>query len=265
VVLRPIDELQASVAASHRCVPAFGAVEARQMQPSSEWWLIAQPDHAALAGDLAAAFAWGGFPKLGRDVLQAIALHDAGWAHFDNGASERDRGDAAPKKRPVSFLEIGPVNFLRAWLQSIERAEQSSAIGGVLVSEHFSRLASSRLQRGGDEPRDVVRLQEFLSKEESRRQALGRAVTYSQAEIRRLVDVLQFCDLLSLYLCSGPRETVEFPQQFSGETIRVSRDGDYYRSKPAIFGSGVSLGVCARRYPHLPAGLNGATIPFLLS
>jgi len=36
-----------------RAVPAWEAVERKQKQAASEWWLVAQPDHAALAGDLA--------------------------------------------------------------------------------------------------------------------------------------------------------------------------------------------------------------------
>ena len=32
-------------------IPAWIAVEKRQRQDARDWWLVAQPDHAALAGD----------------------------------------------------------------------------------------------------------------------------------------------------------------------------------------------------------------------
>ena len=144
-----------------RAIPAWEAVERKQKQEANAWWLVAQSDHAALSGDLAANLSSPFFPKLDIDVVHAISLHDAGWAHFDGGdehANGTRPGEIfwAPKisdqGKPLSFLEMRPAEFLRAWSNSIACAEKACAIGGVLVSVHFSRLAESRLQAGGDTP-----------------------------------------------------------------------------------------------------------------
>ena len=255
-----------------RAIPAWEAVERKQKQEANAWWLVAQSDHAALSGDLAANLSSPFFPKLDIDVVHAISLHDAGWAHFDGGdehANGTRPGEIfwAPKisdqGKPLSFLEMRPAEFLRAWSNSIACAEKACAIGGVLVSVHFSRLAESRLQAGGDTPDNTRCIRAFVSSQAERRSA--RANGRSAEEIDLLVDVLQFFDLLSLYLCCGAQEHVQFPQTFNGRKIRLLREGEMLRTEPPLFGAGVSLGVRARRYPVSSDEMNVTTIPFLLA
>ena len=64
---------------------AWEVVEKQQKENAQEWWLIAQPDHAALAGDLAALLDAPSVPDLDEPLLRAISLHDSGWAQFDGG------------------------------------------------------------------------------------------------------------------------------------------------------------------------------------
>jgi len=255
-----------------RAIPAWEAVERKQKQEANAWWLVAQSDHAALSGDLAANLSSPFFPKLDVEVVHAISLHDAGWAQFDGGdehvnGPRPDKIFWAPKisaqGKPLSFLEMRPAEFVRAWSNSIACAEKACAIGGILVSVHFSRLAESRLQAGGDTPDDTRSIRAFVSSQAERRSA--RANGRSAEEIDLLVDVLQFCDLLSLYLCCGAQERVQFPQTFNGRKIRLLREGEMLRTEPALFGAGVSLGVRARRYPVSSDEMNVTTIPFLLA
>jgi hypothetical protein len=234
---------------------AWAAVERRQKQAATAWWLIAQPDHAALAGELAARISSPHFPQLDTDVLQAITLHDEGWAPFDS-----DVRTLNGQGRPVSFLEVAPADALRAWRGSIEKAEQVAAVGGIIVSEHFCRLANGILQSGvvGESSQMIL---EFLRDEAERQKQLSRQERRSTEELAALVDVLQFCDLLSLYLCCGSQDSVEFPQKFNGPSIRVHHEGELCRLEPPLLGEGVSLAVTAREYP----GLTATSIPFLLA
>src|SRR5689334_16165608 len=94
--------------------PAWQVVETAQRLPAENWWLIAQPDHAALAADLASRIRSSLFPSLDADVLAAIALHDEGWRAFD--AEPVVRND-----RPLSFIEMPAADFLQAWRESIDR------------------------------------------------------------------------------------------------------------------------------------------------
>lgn len=235
--------------------PAWEAVARTQKRPSASWWLIAQPDHADLAGDLAERIRWRHFPALDAQVLDAIRLHDEGWAEFDLAPATREG-------RPISFLDVQPADFLKAWRVSIARAEQSSALGGLLVSSHFRRLAEFRLSSPCDQPQDRLLVEEFLREENAREMHLTAQEGRGEEEISALVDTLQFCDLLSLYLCCGSYEEVEFPQTFQGHTIRARYEDGLCRTTPALFGEGVSLGVTARKYPDCR---ESATLPILLA
>ena len=251
-------------------IPAWEVVERRQKQSAEAWWLVAQPDHAALSGDLAASISSSHFPKLDSEVLQAITLHDEGWAQFDTADDRGSKSQSTSQAssvgvRPLSFLDMSPSVFIRAWKDSIRRAEESSPLGGILVGEHFSRLAKNRLQSCIDTFQDMENLRGFLGHEAEQRRRLMHKTGHSEDEIRSLVDVLQLCDLLSLYLCCGAVEDVEFPQQFQGHTILLRRDGEMCRTDPPIFGAGVSLGVSARRHPSLEEGLDVITMGFLLA
>jgi len=253
-------------------IPAWEAVERKQRQVSQEWWLVAQPDHAALAGDIAANLCFPCLPKLDPQIIHAIALHDAGWVFFDGG--ERGTGRELevclcdPKLdntgRPLSFLEMTPAEFLQAWNDSIERAQQTGALGGAIVSQHFTRLAQSRLNSRSDAEDDKRQLQDFVVREQARQERLLSHEPTSPEHVAGLTDVLQFCDLLSLYLCCGAQDSVEFPQKFNGQVIRLLREAEMCRLDPPLLSDGVSLGVTARRYP-LFGGVEITTLPFLLS
>ena len=73
----------------------------------------------------------------------------------------------------------------------------------------------------------------------------------SEGEVQHWTDVLQFCDLLSLYLCCGSRESVEYPQPIGpkGETIRLQVQDAAFVLSPALFVKEVELSVQARPYP----------------
>ena len=220
-------------------VSAWEAIERKQREPADDWWLVAQPDHAAIAGTLARKITSPVFPVMDEDVVLAIALHDDGWASFDSAPQSSN-------SRPLSFLDAPVAEFLKAWRGSISSAEQHSAIGGILVSEHFCRIAQARptsAPAAGDHL-----LKQFLSEETARQTRLIQQQNRSEQEIQALVDVLQFCDLLSLYVCCGSRANIEFPQRFHGKQVRLQREGELCRLEPNIFGGGMSLAVPARKF-----------------
>jgi hypothetical protein len=252
-------------------ISAWEAVERTQRQNSEEWWLIAQPDHAELAGDLAALLDTPSIPELDEPIVRAISLHDSGWARFDGG--ERGTGrdleitlrdpqvDATGK--PLSFLEMTPEEFITAWHDSIQRASEVSQIGEFMVSEHFCRLARTRLESGKDEASDRQRVNDFLAHEAKRQSELQSNELRLEQQLPLLTDVLQFCDLLSLYLCCGTDEPVEFPQKFGGNSAVVRRKDGIYQLTPKLFADGASLGVTARRFP-IDGGVQVGTLAFLI-
>jgi hypothetical protein len=252
-------------------VSAWKAVAATQQQKATAWWLIAQPDHAALAGDLAAQFSAPDFLPLGSDVVQAIALHDAGWAMYDGGGKAGGGDGTAPQPprdpsgRPLAFLQAPVGMFVEAWAASIRCAEEKvGAIGGLMVSGHFRRLAEHRLNSVEDLPEDAARIQAFVDSEIRHDQARFPCQPRSRAEVKRLVDLLQFCDLLSLYLCCGSRASVRFPQTIGLRAIALRRDGELCLLEPSPFREEISLGVAARREPVSRSEPNAGVLPVLI-
>src|SRR5690242_16852309 len=92
-------------------VSAWPAIEDRLKQSAAEYWLVTQPSHAALAGDLAAALRDDAFGPIDQTIARSIALHDAGWSMDDAEQIQRLRG--SPKEKPSSFLEASTDSFLR--------------------------------------------------------------------------------------------------------------------------------------------------------
>ncbi|HXP46555.1 MAG TPA: DUF3891 family protein [Terriglobales bacterium] len=242
------------------CVPVWDAILPTQKTNAPEYWLITQPDHAALSGAIAAALGPPLLAQLSSEVVQGITLHDEGWAPFDAQITLTD-------DRPLSFLDFLPKDFLRAWNGSIERAEEIAPIAGAIVSGHFSRLARNRLEWGIDGAEDRGLLLDFLESEQARQQRLLGG--YSREEFEFLTDVLQFCDVLSLYLCCGAVQDVEFSQRFGATPIRLRREAArdqaaVCRFEPTPFtGGGMDLAVLARRYPT-DREPSTVTLPFLL-
>ena len=246
----PSAEQPVSTKTTGQFIPAWDAVFGAQKAASSSWLLIAQPDHAALAGDLAQAISSSLFPRLEDEVIHATSLHDEGWQSLDKGAMIRDG-------RPLSFLDFGPTEFLEAWIGSISTAEAVGPIAGLLVSGHFVRLARVHIEARGENSQ----VRKFLVDELARQERLIPKQNYSQEELSVLTDVLQFCDLLSLYLCCGSQDAIEFPQRFDGHSIRLYREGGMCCLEPPLFAGGISLGVFARNFPGAAADI---TIPILL-
>jgi len=226
-------------------MPAWDAVEPIQRKSYPECWLIAQPDHAALAGDIAAHLCPPVFPRLDSDVLRAIALHDEGWGPFDTRALES-------RQAPRSFLDEPPATFVEAWTASIDRCQEVAPIAGVIVSKHFCRLAEFRVKEKKDSADDMRLLLGFLTAEDRRqRELLPGCRSY---EPESLTDVLQFCDLLSLYLCCGAQESITFPQSLGPEKVRLARvqtqdSAAICRFSPPILDGISELAVSARGWP----------------
>src|SRR5262249_5555310 len=124
--------LQPSASASEKFVSAWEAVQRTQTNKYESCWLITQPSHAALAGELAANISPPEFPLADAQILQAIALHDAGWGIPDAQALVKSR--SVHPHQPQSFIAAGAAQFAEAWKSSIETCQSVSPAGGYIVS-----------------------------------------------------------------------------------------------------------------------------------
>lgn len=217
-------------APSAPAVPIWNAIQGAQMEKPA--LCITQLDHARLAGQIAQHIDPEFFPALEISIIQAISLHDEGWAELDS-------------KPPVrSFLQVPPADFLRAWRGSISAAGKVSPLGALMVGGHFSRIGKTRLELASNTPAEVQLLSEFLAEQEQARRK--QTLALSEAQIEELIDLLQFCDVYSLYLCSGAQERVQFPQKLGGTLFQLYREGEWCVSSPPLFASSFRLQVQAQ-------------------
>ena len=230
-------------------IAPWPAIQARLKQSASDYWLVTQPSHAALAGDIAASLRDEFFGPVDQTVARSIALHDTGWSMDD--AEQIQRLRSHPKQKPSSFLDASLDRFLQAWTGSIETAAKFAPIGGYLVSRHFERLS-----QWIDEKADA-QVEAFRKREKQRQQKLQERIDREESALERLVNALQFCDALSLYLCCGSSQSVKFEEP----ALTVSRKSDEYRLDPSPFRESKQFSFSALRHPFLDAkkGQSGAT------
>src|SRR5690348_2976247 len=133
-----------------------------------------------------------------------------------------------------------------------------------MVSGHFRRLAEHRLNSVADSLEDTARIHAFADNEAREDAARLSRQSRSCSEVEQLVDLLQFCDLLSLYLCCGSRAQVRFPQAVGARPIVLRRDGELCRLDPSPFREIVSLGVPARREPVSRSEPSTCVLPVLV-
>ena len=255
MVLRPLESDTAR--AGSAILPVWIAIAERQKSCAEGYWLISQPDHANLSGELAAQFVSDRFPRVEAQVARAIALHDSGWAMFPQESNPQTPPRLCTNGKPIAFVEFGPEEFLQAWAASIDRVESVCPAGGIIVSRHFCELGHFRLDNGaGLDSNGRQLITAFLHREDERQHRLHASCAATAAELDALLEVLKFCDLLSLYLCSGARGEAEFPQRLTDRPVRISHspEEDLYRLTPSPFQKNgdlrvVSLGVSARFFP----------------
>ena len=238
---------------------AWEAVARTQKQTASAYHLIRQPDHARLAGEFVQQINFASGSALDDGIVEGISLHDEGWAAFDD---QPDTYQVTPLQvssacavnsqgKPISFLDVRAPDAIRAWYGSIELAENTSTIAGLLVSHHFVRIARFGISAGHYNEQDCHPVQAFLSSEEARQHRLQPLQKRSQEEVQYWTDVLQFCDLLSLYLCCGSEEWIEFPHEIFGPGKRITAKpqiGGCVLS-PALLKSPCSFSLAAWQYP----------------
>lgn len=245
MILRPLDPPSATTA---DFLPAWSVVEQIQRQNYESCWMITQPSHAALAGDFAAKLTDLNVAEQEGPLIRAIELHDAGWGPLDAQAIMLSR--SVSQSTPKSFVAYEVDEFVNAWGKSIDVAESVGATGGYIVSRHFFRLAEHAMSRVHDKNRQT--LERFLKNEEARQQQLAAKQNFSTKELENLTGVLQFCDLLSLYVCSGARQNVEFPEYF-GIKARLTVENENYQLDPILIEPGTVFGVAALKHPPTKA------------
>jgi len=227
--------------------PAFEAISETQQKATVSDWFVTQPDHARISGELAAALDPRLVPNLSEAVVRAIGIHDVGWMRYDGDAGSPQAPRALDSGVAVSFVNSEPETFLPAWMGSIQAAQSTGALGGLIVSAHFSRLTTPYLESGKGTPEQRSRVEQFLHRERARVDRLLPQAGLRPGEIEALIQVLQFCDLASLYWCANPQTPVELPQMIHGSRVQFSCQCGGFRMTPGLLKQALTLEIpCVR-------------------
>ncbi|PSL50551.1 uncharacterized protein DUF3891 [Salsuginibacillus halophilus] len=144
--------------------------------------LIAQHDHGRLAGKLAQA--WGDKDFLQdrqrEAVIKAVYDHDKSWLPLD----QQPRWDDE-KQTFLSFYEYPLDEKLKAYKRGVTALEEENGYSAALVSLHYTSFLKGEL------PSPAA---QFKSVEQRRQYRLA-----GNASLQAHLDLLQFCDDLSLY------------------------------------------------------------------
>ena len=127
-----------------------------------------------------------------------------------------------------------------SWRLSVRLAEERSRLEGVIVSRHFCALSTQ----------DPAR-RPFADDENPRREAAEQRLELPREDLDRWTAAIGFCDLVSLYLCSGAQDPVELPlahPSLASDTRKVVLEwtgGTPRFSSPLVEpGATVSVRVC---------------------
>ena len=208
---------------------------------------VLQSAHCHLAGELAAKLLPEVFGSLPEPVIEAIRQHDYGWIRSDMLQLENGL-------QPLrSFLTIAPAESTAIWGDNTRLAESVSPLAGALVSRHFCTIA-----RNLSDPTHAA----FRERETARRLKLEKSLPGGAAELERWTGAIGFCDLLSLYLCSGAADPAELPvwHPFDGiarsqaRRVTVQCLDNQCRIEPNIFPAGTHVSQYVMASPARDSG-----------
>jgi hypothetical protein len=166
------------------------------------WFLISQPQHARLSGEMAAR--WGGRASPHEELIFAASRHDTGWEEWELFPTLHP-----PSGAPAHFLEVPASVNMDIWRRGIDRLlREGRPYAALLVSHHASAIYRRGVTSSKDSKRHGREVGLFLREEEERQADLMRRLAVDERYgplLKRVwldLRLLQVWDLLSLMVCS---------------------------------------------------------------
>jgi Protein of unknown function (DUF3891) len=188
-----------------------------RLETTTGYWLVTHPDHARLAGAIAAH--WGNdiftAPEPRIQVLLGINTHDDGWALRDAAPSITKQGKPSAFSSELvgkysAFEEIDFQDYLNVRERAVAEVAAKDAYAALLVSKHTYNLLTARADRSTIAPGQLSLLDAFLDRQRTlqsdllatiRTNPAFTAAHTSDATIEDHFRLLQACDNMSLLAC----------------------------------------------------------------
>ena len=217
-----------------------------RLETSTGYWLVTHPDHARLAGAVAAH--WGNdlfpSPEPRTNVLLGINAHDDGWAQRDASPSITKQGKPSAFSVELvgkysAFEEIDLQDYLNVRDRAVAEIAARDAYAALLVSKHTYNLLTARADRSTISPDQLPLLDAFLDRQRTLQTDLlttirsNPAFTEQDTSDETIEDhfrLLQACDNMSLLACvdfAGPATLLHpLPTSNGHQEIAVTPLGD---------------------------------------
>jgi len=152
--------------------------------------MIEQDNHGRFAGEIAKHIQARHFPGglLRDETIVAAYEHDRCWTGLDRTPIWNDREQA-----PFSFMDYPVLPKLAFYRIGIDEVEAMNGYAGLLCSLHFTSFFIQNT------PRDCMAF--VLGEKERQRRLKERYTEVDEALLTKHLNILQFCDDLSLYVC----------------------------------------------------------------
>ena len=188
-----------------------------RLETSTGYWLVAHPDHAHLAGAVAAH--WGNdfftAPEPRPNVLLGVNSHDDGWALRDASPSITKAGKPSAFSVELvgkysAFEEIDLQDYLNVRERAVAQVAARDAYAALLVSKHTYNLLTARADRSTIAPEQLPLLDAFLDRQRTLQSDLLATIrsdasfTREETSDEAVEDhfrLLQACDNMSLLAC----------------------------------------------------------------
>ncbi|CAI6017383.1 hypothetical protein PAECIP112173_00115 [Paenibacillus sp. JJ-100] len=161
--------------------------------------LTAQHEHGIAAGNMAAHWRTEWLPHGSHrdELILAAREHDRGWIELDAAPLWNDYSQV-----PYSFRDFPLRPRFVFYRKGIEEVRQQNAYAGLLCSVMYTELFQKTL---GANPQDDDDIRQYLLEEQQQQDAwkkeLGGDVATLEQRLKNDVEMMLFCDQLSLFLC----------------------------------------------------------------
>ncbi|MBD1370828.1 DUF3891 family protein [Hazenella sp. IB182357] len=190
--------------------------------------VVEQHKHGLIAGELARHMSFTPVPL--NSVLYAIAQHDRGWQKLDEEMKWDEK-----KQMPYSFATYPQTPKIAAYTNGIAEVESVDAYAACLCSLFYATFFKEKSDQEAIQFRD--------REQERQLHLMTHMPKKDRDQLKTNLELLQFCDDLSLSLCFNPFGEAEHPWfkngiMFQGETYNWKWiDANHLVLTPSCFGS----------------------------